>query len=67
MTLLDKKPLKIPNVSDFSWSPSDNYLSYWLPEEGEKPARVVIMEIPQRRELTIKNLFHVKEVSRLNV
>lgn len=38
--LLDKKKIG-NNVQDFSWSPSDNILSYWVPESHNTPARYV--------------------------
>ena len=42
MGLLDKKSLKVENVIDFSWSPSDSLLSLFVPEGGggNQPARV---------------------------
>ena len=42
MGLLDKKSLKIDNVTDFSWSPTDSILSLFVPEGngGNQPARV---------------------------
>ncbi|XP_072044108.1 eukaryotic translation initiation factor 3 subunit B-like [Amphiura filiformis] len=59
--LLDKKSLKITGIKDFAWSPADNIISYWVPEEKENPARVTLIELPSRRELRIKNLFNVAE------
>eukprot|EP00039_Didymoeca_costata_P018547 m.333935 g.333935 ORF g.333935 m.333935 type:complete len:656 (+) comp17247_c0_seq1:73-2040(+) len=61
MELLDKKSLKIPDVQAFSWSPSDNVITYWTPEKGERPARLTIMGIPERKELATKNLYQVKD------
>ena len=46
---------------DFTWSPSDNIISYWKPEEGERPATVTLLEIPSRESLCIKNLFTVAD------
>uniref|UniRef100_A0A3Q0KGE3 Eukaryotic translation initiation factor 3 subunit B n=1 Tax=Schistosoma mansoni TaxID=6183 RepID=A0A3Q0KGE3_SCHMA len=62
--LLDKKKLG-GNIRDFSWSPSDNILAYWVPESDNTPARVVLMEVPSRQELCTKNLFSVAEISLL--
>lgn len=28
--LLEKKSIKIPAIKDFSWSPSDNTVAYWV-------------------------------------
>lgn len=36
--LLDKKRIG-PNVKDFSWSPTENILAYWVPESDNTPAR----------------------------
>jgi translation initiation factor 3 subunit B len=42
MGLLDKKSLKVDNVLDFSWSPTEPLLSLFVPEGGggNQPARV---------------------------
>ena len=60
--LLDKKSLKCPGVRGFSWSPKDNYISYWVPEQGEAPARVTIIGIPRRNEVRVKNLYNVQSI-----
>jgi len=57
--LMDKKSIKIPNIKDFTWSPSDNLIAYWVPEDKDTPARLVMMEIPSRMERRSKNLFNV--------
>lgn len=43
-SLLDKKSLKVENVVDFSWSPTDPIISLFVPEMGggNQPARVSI-------------------------
>lgn len=61
--LLEKKSIKVNGLKDFSWSPSKNLIAYWVPEDKDSPARVVIMEVPSRREIRVKNLFNVHEVS----
>lgn len=61
MGLLNKKSIKIEGVVDFRWSPTDNLLSYWVPEVGHKPARVVILAVPKREEVAARNLYSVKE------
>jgi len=61
MTLLDKKHLKIKDVQDFQWSPTDNIISYWIPEDGDQPARVCLMEMPSRTIVKSSNIFQVKE------
>jgi translation initiation factor 3 subunit B len=52
--LLEKKPIKIPHIMDFEWSPSNNYLSYWVAEHQNVPARVVLLEIPTKTEIRYK-------------
>jgi len=60
---LDKQSIKIPGVKDFSWSPKQNIISYMVPERdsGNSPAKVVLVEIPSRKELRQKNLFNVTD------
>jgi len=59
--LLDKKSIKIEGLKGFSWSPKDNIIAYWVGEAKNVPARVVLLEIPSRKELRIKNLFNVAD------
>lgn len=47
---------------DFAWSPSDDVIAFWVPENKDTPARVTLMEIPSRKEIRVKNLFNVSEV-----
>ena len=59
--LLNKKSFKIPGIRDFSWSPADNILAYWMAEDKDVPARVTLIEIPSRNEIRSKNLFNVAD------
>ncbi|KAK2161522.1 hypothetical protein LSH36_115g06038 [Paralvinella palmiformis] len=59
--LLDKKSIKIRGIKDFGWSPTDNIISYWTPEEQNTPARVTLIKIPHREQVCVKNLFTVAE------
>lgn len=61
MMLLEKKSIKISGIRNFSWSPSQNILGYWVAEDKDVPARVTLIEIPSKRELRAKNLFNVSE------
>ena len=61
--LLEKKSIKIPGLKDFSWSPDQKFIAYWVPEDKDAPARVCIMEMPARTEIRVKNLFNVHDVS----
>ncbi|MGH0122312.1 UNVERIFIED_CONTAM: hypothetical protein FKN15_003103, partial [Acipenser sinensis] len=59
MGLLDKKSLKITGIKDFSWSPGDNIIAFWVPEDKDIPARVTLMQLPSRQEIRVRNLFNV--------
>ena len=61
MMLLEKKSMKIPGIRNFSWSPTQNILAYWVAEEKDVPARVTLLEIPSKKELRSKNLFNVAD------
>jgi len=63
ISLLDKKSIKVENVMDFSWSPTDPILSLFVPEGGggNQPAKVSLVQIPGREELRQKNLFSVSD------
>lgn len=59
--LLDKKSITVNGIRDFSWSPRDNVLAYWVAEDKDVPARVVLLEIPSRKEIRANNLFNVAD------
>ncbi|TRY54818.1 hypothetical protein DNTS_001785 [Danionella cerebrum] len=59
MGLLEKKSLKINGIKDFSWSPGDNIIAFWVPEDKDIPARVTLMQFPSRNEIRVRNLFNV--------
>lgn len=59
--LLDLKSIKIPGIRNFSWSPTDNIIAYWVAELVDVPAKVTLMEIPRRTEIRNKILFNVAE------
>lgn len=59
--LIDKKSIKIAGIRDFSWSPTDNIISYWVAEDKDVPARVILLEIPNRLEIGSKNIFNVAD------
>lgn len=46
---------------DFSWSPTDNIIAFWVSEDKDVPARVILMDIPGRNEIRSKNLFNVAD------
>ncbi|MFS7988390.1 putative transcription factor WD40-like family [Helianthus anomalus] len=61
--LIDKKSIKVENVMDFSWSPTDSIFALFVPElgGGNQPARVSLFQIPSKVELRQKNLFSVSD------
>ncbi|XP_047340878.1 eukaryotic translation initiation factor 3 subunit B-like [Impatiens glandulifera] len=62
-SLVDKKSIKVENVVDFSWSPTDSILALYVPElgGGNQPARVSLIQLPGKEELRQKNLFSVSD------
>lgn len=65
MGLLDKKSVRLDNVQDFSWSPSGPILAAYQAENGNLPARIVLIRMPERTEVRQKNLFSVADVKML--
>lgn len=71
MRLLDEttataagRPLSLTfPLEQFRWSPADNLLSLWIPECGDSPGRLLIVDIPTGQEVASKNVFSVKSVS----
>jgi len=61
---LDKKSITVNGIRDFSWSPRDNILVYWVAEDKDVPARVVLLEIP--RLVKKKKQFFLLYISTLN-
>jgi len=61
MSLLEKKSIPMPGIKDFSWSPTDHLLSCWIPEQGNSAARILLMEIPTRKQKCQKNLLNVSD------
>jgi len=61
MGLLDKQSLKIPGVKDFCWSPAQNIISYFVTENGNTPAKVVLVNIPSRKEVRPRSLVSVTD------
>jgi len=60
MNLLDQKSLKIPGLKDFAVSPTDHIISYFVPEQNNKPASVVLIDIATKKEKrSPKNLISV--------
>ncbi|KMZ67384.1 putative Eukaryotic translation initiation factor 3 subunit [Zostera marina] len=62
-SVIDKKSIKVDNVMDFSWSPTDSILAAFVPEMGggNQPAKVSLFQIPEKTEIRQKNLFSVSD------
>jgi len=45
------------------FSPIHNWISYWIPERDNNPARVIIQEIPSKDEIKAKVLFNATKCS----
>jgi len=63
--LLDKKSIKLSGVKEFKWSPTQNIIAAYIPgqDAGQNPARIVLIDIPSRKEIRQKNLFSVSEIA----
>lgn len=55
-----KRNLKYENLDTFQWSPKDNIIAVWTLEKDNNPARVVLVEIPSRRELAARSRTQVE-------
>ena len=51
-----------PPARDFSWSPKEYRIVYWVPEMGQIPAKIIIIEIPSRKEISTKSRHLVSDV-----
>ncbi|GLI69794.1 hypothetical protein VaNZ11_014493 [Volvox africanus] len=62
MGLLGKESLKLDGVQDFEWSPAEPLLAAYSAEQGNQPARIVLIKIPERTEIRQKNMLNVSDV-----
>jgi translation initiation factor 3 subunit B len=62
MKLKDDRSFKAEGVKEFFWSPTDNIIAYWVPENGNSPARVALIDVETRQDIRMKNLFHVSDI-----
>ena len=44
------------------WSPADNLIAYWVPEQNEIPTKIIIIEIPSKQEISTKSRHLVSDV-----
>lgn len=63
LKLVDGKIIKVEGIRDICWSPRENILAYWIPETGNAPARVCLLDMDKRELVRTKNLFMVSDVS----
>jgi translation initiation factor 3 subunit B len=49
-----KRSLKYENLDTFQWSPKDNIIAAWTTEKANNPARLVLVSIPDRKELAAR-------------
>ncbi|OQV21963.1 Eukaryotic translation initiation factor 3 subunit B [Hypsibius exemplaris] len=59
--LQNKKSHSIPGLADFTWSPTQNYLAYWVKEITDIPARLGLMDVTSRTDVRSKQLFSVTD------
>jgi len=55
----------VQGLMGFTFSPTDDYIAYWVPEEGERPLRMCIRDLPELKPIRVKNLFNVKSLEML--
>jgi len=57
--------MHVAGLAGFTFSPLDDYVAYWVPEEGERPLRLCIRALPDLSNIRVKNLFNVKALEML--
>ncbi len=61
--LLQKKPVRLSGpIKEHQWSPADNYLAVYIPENNNIPAKVVVIEAPSQKVIAQTTLFNVTGV-----
>ena len=55
-----KRPLKIENLADFSWSPTSNIISAYIKENSKKPALIKLILIPSKELLASRTIFDAR-------
>eukprot|EP01133_Synstelium_polycarpum_P006916 gene6916-8042_t len=59
--LLDNKITAIARIKDFSWSPTDLLLCYFVPCTKELPGKISILEVPTYKILAEKNIWEAND------
>lgn len=44
------------------WSPTDNLIAYWVPEQNEIPTKIIIIQVPSKQEVSTKSRHLVSDV-----
>jgi len=52
--------LKFDSLKTFQWSPKDNVIAVWTLEKDNNPARLVLVEIPSKKELASRSRTQVE-------
>mmetsp|Transcript_36181 Transcript_36181/g.84827 ORF Transcript_36181/g.84827 Transcript_36181/m.84827 type:complete len:709 (-) Transcript_36181:75-2201(-) len=55
-----KKALNYDGLHTFQWSPKDNIIAAWILEKENNPARLVLVDIPSRKELQTRSKTQVE-------
>jgi translation initiation factor 3 subunit B len=55
------KRIKYDGAQGAVFSPSESTICFWIPEKNQNPARVVLVEVPSRKEIRSKILFNVAQ------
>ncbi|KAM9967371.1 hypothetical protein ACTFIW_001455 [Dictyostelium discoideum] len=57
MNLLDDKIFEVKGIKDFSWSPTDLSLAYFVPASDPLPAKICLVEMPSKKLLAEKSIW----------
>merc|ERR1712086_1061055 len=57
------KRIKADGAKGLCFSPSNPWITYWIPEHENNPARLVLQELPSKTEMKTKALYNVSECS----
>jgi translation initiation factor 3 subunit B len=55
-----QRSLKYENLATFQWSPKDNIIALWTNEKDNNPARLLLVEIPSRKEIASRTRTQVE-------
>jgi len=55
------KRIKADGSQGLCFSPTKPWISYWIPEHDNNPARLIIQEVPSKEEIKAKALYNVSK------